>query len=207
MSTMYGIDLSKWNKVTDYKSIKEFGLDFAIIRAGGNYGGYYKDPEFEKHYAGCKNAGLAVGAYYDCGKEFIGDITGRDYANHFLKLLKDKQFDMPVFLDIEVTPKRFRTYITDAAIGFCERMEDNKYFVGIYASDISGFKEALEFNRLADYTTWVARYGKKPEYVKYPGIWQYTSNANIPGIKGNVDMDRTDVNYPFIIKRGKFNGY
>ena len=87
MSTMYGIDLSKWNKVTDYTKIKDFGLDFAIIRAGGNYGGFYKDPAFEQHYAGCKNAGLSVGAYYDCGKEFIGDVTGRDFANHFLKLL------------------------------------------------------------------------------------------------------------------------
>ena len=207
MSTMYGIDLSKWNKVIDYGSIKAFGLDFAIIRAGGNYGGYYRDPSFEKHYAECKNVGLSVGAYYDCGKEFIGDVTGRDYANHFLKLIKGKQFDMPVFMDIEVTPKRFKTFITDAAIGFCEKMEENKYFVGIYASDISGFKESLEYNRLTDYTTWVARYGKKPEYIKYPGIWQYTSAGSIPGIKGNVDMDRTDVNYPFIIKRGKFNGY
>lgn len=207
MSTMYGIDLSKWNKVTDYSKIKDFGLDFAIIRAGGNYGGFYKDPAFEQHYAGCKNAGLSVGAYYDCGKEFIGDVTGRDFANHFLKLLDGKLFDMPVFMDIEVTPKRFRPYITDAAIGFCEKMEDNKYFVGIYASDISGFKEALEYNRLTDYTTWVARYGKKPQYIKYPGIWQYTSSGSVPGIKGNVDMDRTDINYPFIIKRGNFNGY
>lgn len=207
MSTMYGIDLSKWNKVLDYKSIKAFGLDFAIIRAGGNYGGFYRDPAFEQHYAGCKNAGLSVGAYYDCGKEFIGDVTGRDYANHFLRILQGKQFDMPVFMDIEVTPKRFKPYITDAAIGFCETMEDNKYFVGIYASDLSGFKEALEYNRLTDYTTWVARYGKKPEYIKYPGIWQYTSSGSVPGIKGSVDLDRTDVNYPYIIKRGKFNGY
>lgn len=207
MSTMYGVDLSKWNKVTDYSKIKAFGLDFAIIRAGGNYGGFYKDPMFEQHYAGCKNVGLAVGAYYDCGKEFIGDVTGRDYAKHFLKLLDDKLFDMPVFMDIEVTPKRFRSFITDAAIGFCETMEDNKYFVGIYASDISGFKESLEYNRLTDYTTWVARYGKKPQYIKYPSIWQYTSTGSIPGIKGNVDMDRTDINYPYIIKRGNFNGY
>ena len=207
MITMYGVDLSKWNKVTDYAKIKDFGLDFAIIRAGGNYGGFYKDPAFEQHYAGCKNVGLAVGSYYDCGKEFIGDVTGRDYANHFLKLLDGKLFDMPVFMDIEVTPKRFKPYITDAAIGFCEKMEDNKYFVGIYASDISGFKESLEYNRLTDYTTWVARYGKKPQYIKYPGIWQYTSSGSVPGIKGNVDMDRTDINYPFIIKRGNFNGY
>lgn len=207
MNTMYGIDLSKWNKVNDYKSIRSFGLEFVIIRAGGNYGGFYKDPAFEKHYEGCKDAGLYVGAYYDCGKEFIGDVTGRDYANHFLKLIKGKQFDMPVFLDIEVTPKRFRPFITDAAIGFCETMEDHKYFTGIYASDISGFKESLEYNRLNDYTTWVARYGKKPEYVTYPGIWQYTSSGSVPGIKGNVDMDRTDVNYPYIIRKGKFNGY
>lgn len=207
MSTMYGIDLSRWNLVTDYKSIKAFGLDFAIIRAGGNHGGLYTDPAFEKHYAGCKDAGLYVGAYYDCGKTFIGELEGIRDAEHFAKLLQGKQFDMPVFMDIEVTPKRYKKQITDAAISFCDYMEDKKFFVGIYASDISGFKESLEYNRLTDYTTWVARYGKKPEYIKYPGIWQYTSAGSCPGIKGNVDMDRTDVNYPFIIKRGKFNGY
>lgn len=207
MSTMYGIDLSKWNRVTDYGSIKAFGLSFAIIRAGGNYNGFYKDPMFEKHYQGCKEAGLYVGAYYDCGKNFIGDLTGIDDAAHFEKLISCKKFEMPVFMDIEVTPKRFKKYITDASIAFCEYLEEQKYFVGIYASDISGFKEALEYNRLTDYTTWVARYGKKPEFIKYPGIWQYSSNGSVPGIKGNVDLDRTDVNYPFIIKKGHFNGY
>lgn len=207
MNAMYGIDLSRHNKVFDYKSIKDFGLQFAIIRAGGNYNGFYKDPMFETHYKGCKEAGLYVGAYYDCGKGFIGDSTGNTYAQHFLHLIDGKQFELPVFMDIEVTPKKFKKYITDASIAFCEYMEYYKYFVGIYASDISGFKESLEYNRLTDYTTWVARYGRKPEYIKYPGIWQYSSNGSVPGIQGNVDLDRTEVNYPFIIKKGKFNGY
>lgn len=207
MNTMYGLDLSKWNRVNNYKSIADFGLQFAIIRAGGNYGGFYSDPMFNAHYEGCKNAGLFVGAYYDCGKNFIGELEGWRDAEHFVKLLQRKKFDMPVFMDIEATPKRYRKQITDAAIAFCDYMEDKGFFVGIYASDISGFKESLEYNRLTDYTTWVARYGKKPEYIKYPGIWQYSSNGSVPGIKGNVDLDRTEVNYPFIIKKGKFNGY
>ena len=61
--------------------------------------------------------------------------------------------------------------------------------------------------RLAPYTLWVARYGKKPQYVRNYGLWQYTSNGSIMGISGNVDIDVAYKNYPKIIKGGHFNGY
>ena len=45
-----GIDVSRWNDVYDFKQVKKEGYSFVIIRAGGNNGGFYKDPKFERYY-------------------------------------------------------------------------------------------------------------------------------------------------------------
>lgn len=202
-----GIDLSKHNKVTSWDDVKNKNkIDFVILRAGGHWGRFYKDPKFELYYNACKVYNIPVGAYYDCGKEFITADFGKECAQHFMNLLSGKVLEMPVFMDIEVTPKRFKKQITDAAVSFCRTLEANNYFVGIYASDISGFKESLEYDRITMFTKWVARYGKEPSYVKSWNIWQMQSDGIVRGIQGNVDFDTTNTNYPFIMKRGHFNG-
>ena len=176
-----GIDLSRHNIVTNWESVKD-QVDFVILRAGGNYGGYYKDSKFEQYYAACKKLGIPVGAYYDAGKE-LWCADGKDYAQHFLKLIQGKSFEYPVYIDIEVTPKKYRKANTGAAIAFCEEMEAHKYFTGIYGSDINTFKEQLILDLVTPYTLWVARYGKKPSYVKQYAMWQYTSKGAVVGIK------------------------
>ena len=200
-----GIDLSRHNVVTNWDKVKE-QVDFVILRAGGNYGGYYKDSKFEQYYAACKKLGIPVGAYYDAGKELWCN-DGKEYAQHFLKLISGKTFEYPVYIDIEVTPKRYKKANTGACIAFCEEMEANKYFTGIYGSDINTFKEMLDYSMLTDYSIWVARYGKKPEYVKAYAMWQYTSRGTISGIKGNVDKDECYTDFPKIMKGVHLNGY
>lgn len=200
-----GIDLSKHNIVKDWDKVKE-QVDFVIIRAGGNYNGYYKDSKFEQYYDACKLRGIPVGAYYDAGKTFYSTSTGKEYAEHFKKLLSGHTFEYPVFVDIEVTPRKYKKLITDAAIAFCEYMQDARYFVGIYGSDISTFHDQLQLDRLDAYCKWVARYGKKPNYVKRYGIWQCSSKGIIDGIVGNVDLDRSYADYPKIIKGVHLNG-
>lgn len=201
-----GIDLSKHNIVTDWDSVRR-QIDFVILRAGGMYNGFYKDPKFEQYYDACKMRGIPVGAYYDCGTTFYTAEFGKRCADHFKGLLSGKQLEYPVYMDIEVTPPRYRHLITDAAVAFCEEMQDNRYFTGIYASDISGFQDRLEIDRVKIYSAWVARYGKNPTYVKTYGIWQYSSAGSITGIKGNVDMDISFYDFPQIIKGVHLNGF
>lgn len=207
MKTYNGIDISKHNIVTSWDEVRKQNLDFIILRAGGDYNKKYKDPKFESRYNACKNYNIPVGCYYDAGKEFYTIEKAQEDAKHFLELMSGKQFEMPVFIDIEVTPKKYRKFITQAVKTFCDILEKNGYFVGIYASDISGFKEMLIIEELTKYTKWVARYGKAPSYVKRFGLWQHTSKGAVPGIIGNVDKDISYSNYPKIIKGGHFNGY
>ena len=205
MKEWHGIDISRHNRVTSFAEVAR-AVDFVIIRAGGNFGGYYKDSRFEQYYDGCRKNNIPVGAYYDAGKEFIGEQKGRDYALHFLKLIQGKKFDYPIYLDIEVTPRQYRKEITKACIAFCDTLEDHGYFAGIYASDISGFKELMDITQVAQFSFWVARYGHKPSYVRKYGIWQYTSKGSIPGIIGNVDRDISYQNFPKIIRGAHLNG-
>lgn len=202
-----GVDLSRHNIVTSMKDLKKEGVDFVIIRIGGSNGSHYKDPKFELYYNTAKDAGLHVGCYYDTGRGFVNTTAGINDAVHMLSLLKDHQFDYPIYMDIETAAPVYRQGITDAAIAFGNVLEANNYFVGIYASDISGFKDRLQLERVKKFSLWVARYGKRPEYVKDFAIWQKSSTGEYKAMKTKVDLDECYVNFPNIIKKKHFNGY
>lgn len=202
-----GIDISHWNGCIDFEKVKASGIEFVIIKAGGSDKGFYTDSKFRENYEKAKAAGLYVGAYYFAGKYFRGIEAGINDAKKFIEILKGLKFDYPVFLDIEAQENRYKDLITDAAVAFCEEMEKAGYFVGIYASDISGFKDKLHHDRIASYAHWVARYGNEPKVCKEYGIWQYSSKGSVNGISGSVDMDISAVDYAKTIKEKGFNGY
>ena len=205
--TIKGIDVSHWQGKIDFKKVKYSGIDFVIIKAGGSDRGFYKDPMFETNYREAKAAGLSVGAYYFVGKNFYGYESGVSDAKRFADIILGKQFDYPIFLDVETTDARYKEAATDAAIAFCQTLERAGYFVGIYASDISGYREKLNHDRIMSYTHWVARYGKDPEACKEYSIYQHSSKGSVPGISGSVDLDTSRVDFPGIIKEKGFNGY
>ena len=207
MKTLKGVDVSKWQRDIDFNKVKKSGIDFVIIKAGGSDAGIYKDKYFDVNYQKAKAAGLNVGAYYFVGKKFLTAADGRADADRFIKLLEGKQFEFPVYVDIETGSFHVRKRFTDAAIAFCERMEEAGYFCGIYASDISGFHDMLENDRLKKFTHWVARYGSKPSYVTVFDMWQYTSKGVVDGILKYVDCNYCYVDFPKTIKGKGFNGF
>lgn len=207
MTEIRGIDVSHWNGNIDFTKVKAAGYSFVIIKAGGSDKGFYKDPKFEENYKKAKAAGLSVGAYYFVGKAFLGAENGLADARRFEQLLSGKEFEYPVYLDLETTPAQKKSLATIASINFCEYMESKGFFVGIYSSDISGFKEKLDVSKLKDFTLWVARYGNKPQYVKDPAMWQCSSKGAVKGISGSVDLDISYVDFAKIIKKKGFNGF
>ena len=202
-----GIDVSHWNGCIDFEKVKASGIDFCIIKAGGSDKGFYTDSKFIENYNKAKAAELYVGAYYFAGKYFRGIEAGVIDAHKFIEILKGLKFDYPVFLDIEAQDNRYKDEITDAAVAFCQEMEKAGYFVGIYASDISGFQYKLNHDRIKSYAHWVARYGNEPKVCKDYGIWQYSSKGTVNGISGSVDMDISTIDYSKTIKEKGFNGY
>lgn len=204
---MRGVDLSHWNGNVDFNVLKRNGVSFAILKAGGDEGNFYKDSCYNKNYNSAKQHGIYVGAYYFVGRNFTTSAVGLKDAKHFVSLLRGKTFEMPVIVDIEVTPVTMRNGSTDAAIAFCRELENCSYYAMIYASDISGFKDRLNLDKLVAFDKWVAKYGSNPVYVKEYGIWQYSSKGTFPGHKGFFDLNYAYKNYPQIIKKNHLNGF
>ena len=207
MTIIRGIDVSRHQGNINWNLVKDSGAEYAIIKAGGADDGYYRDSTFEQNYARAKALGLGVGTYYFTSSKFVTASQGVLEAQKFYDIIKGKTFDYPVYVDVEITPTSQRKGATDATIAFCEFMESKGYYVGIYASDISGFKERLDLNRLTAYSKWVAIYGCKPGYVKDYDMWQYSSTGRVSGIIGNVDMDYCYKDFPSIIKAAGLNGF
>lgn len=208
MDKILGIDVSHWQGKIDFERVKKSGIKFVILKAGGSDAGFYEDKTFKRNYEAAKKAGIDVGAYYFVGRDFYGVEAGVADAKRFLKIIGGCQLEYPVFLDVETTQPVKKEEATEAAIAFCEEMENNGYFVGIYSSDISGFREKLNHERLISYAHWVADYNDPVKVCKEHQLRQYTSKGYVDGIENNpCDLDYSLVDYKDFMKTKGLNGF
>ena len=164
----------------------------------------------------CKNA-KAAGVYLGC--YFYTYATTKDEAlkdaDMLLSWLKGKQFEYPVFYDMEdktqlqsglTTEKR-----TDMCLAFINKMEKEGWYVGTYAS-ADWYKNYLDAKKLDEAgELWLAAWTDSGEptndYSDKYGMWQYSSTGKVSGIAGNVDLDVAYKNYPEIMRMWGYNGY
>lgn len=191
---MQGIDVSRWQGVIDWAKVKASGIKFAILKCGGSDNGFYTDRTFEANYKGCKDNGIAVGAYYFVGKDCITYENGQADAKRMLSICVGKEFELPLFIDCEAQETKNKIGITDAIIGFYDAMKAAGRSAGVYASKTSGFQDRIEDNRIQHIPHWVAQYYERCTYDKPCIIWQKSSKGRINGIDGNVDLNEAQDN-------------
>ena len=190
----YGIDVSHWQNDISYDAlIKSQSFDFMIIRAG--QGLNVNDRKFERNYTYAKKYGIPLGVYLYANAQTVDEA--RKEANHLVDLLKEKNFELPVFYDVEAQENVDINIITSMCNEFCKILKSAGYKTGIYASKYY-FMYKIYTNKLpSDCAIWVASYGRDDGTIpkdtyKYYGnwdIWQYTSTGKIAGINGDVDYD------------------
>ena len=190
---MKGIDISEWQENVNYSKLKEQGIEFAIIRLGYGKQINQKDSMFETHFEGLKNAGIKVGAYlysYAYVKE-----GAKLEAENTLKIIKGKQFDLPIFYDMEESKQALlgKEVLTEMANEWCRILKNAGYKAGVYAN-LNWFKNYLnpyEIKAEGNYI-WLALWNndEKPN-VEFPvDFWQYSSKGKLDGIKSFVDLDK-----------------
>lgn len=208
------IDVSRFNGTIDFAKVKADGIWGVIIKAGvTGYGAshaMYKDDNFEQNYAAAKAAGLHVGAYYYSGA-MTEDFAVKE-AKYFLSLIAGKQFDLPVYMDVEEThsptnmPGLGKTKLTAVVKKWCETVEAAGYYTGFYAMK-SWCGTYLDMEALSRFTFWLAHWVSQTSYTGPFGMWQYTDAAKVNGISGNVDCSYCYQDFPAIIKEAGLNGY
>ena len=197
-----GIDVSKYQGTIDWKKVAAAGVEFAIIRLGYrgmNEGTLELDPVFEKNMEEAAAAGIKTGVYFF--SQAITKEEAEEEADFVIRAVKKYNVTYPVIFDTE----RVATYNaranglsyedrTDMCITFCDRIAAAGYTPMIYANTkymIMG----INLERLEKYDKWFAVYSDKITFPYDFQMLQYSESGSIPGIKGNVDLDISFVDY------------
>lgn len=190
----------------DFNAIKKAGYKGVVLRAG--YGSALRyptqyDPTFENNYKKAKAAGLYVGAYW---YTYCTTTKGAsEEATAFAKALAGKQFELPVYMDIE-EKKQFDTGMTNCSAmvrTFCNYMEASGYFAGVYCSTY-WYTNYVDKNVRDRYACWIAEWNTKCTYQGSYGMWQ-NGTVSVNGIL--TDHDYCYVDYPTVIKNKGLNGF
>ena len=198
------IDISNFQDTIDFAKVKADGIKGVIVKCGyrgAESGGLYEDSRFIEHIQNAYKVGLAVGIYM-----FTEGITaeeGKEEADYAIKMWKKAgvPISYPIAVDTENVfyyddngkrqPGRANSLTkakrTEVINAFCEEIKSKGYEPMIYAST-SWLNSKLNMSKLP-YKVWVAQYASICEYSGDYIIWQYTSEAKVDGIKGNVDMN------------------
>lgn len=206
----FGIDVSTWQGDFDFARAKSEGVTFAIIKGGGGDDGLYIDRRFADNYNKAKAQGLNVGAYWFSKALTVADAE-READYFFDNCCKGRQFDLPVYIDVENKAMLSvgKDALTQIILAWVLRMQSHNMVAGVY-SFLNAFRSYFYDAQLGDIPRWVACWSETCSY-KPLGIWQFGGETNpvrFNKIAGVVcDQDFMLVDYPAQIKAAKKNGY
>ena len=216
---VWGIDVSKYNAPIDWQKVKNAGVKFAILRIGfastSNRNNLSLDPYFETFYKGAKAVGIPVGAYFYSRCNSID--TAKKEAQFILNAIKGKQFEYPIWLDVEdqkTLQSTNKSTMTRAVVTCLEVVKKAGYYVGIYSGKYI-LRDNLNDNELKNYDHWIAQYASRSTYTTYEiAMWQfgadvnYLTNKRVSGVSSSiVDQNYCYKDYPTIIKKSGLNGF
>lgn len=204
----FGIDISYWQKGYPYNEANKEGIKFAILRAGFRE---QKDSVFETHYSNAKRLGWGVGAYW---YSYATTVEGaKREAQAFIKAVKGKKFEYPLYLDLEDKSQRGlgKKLLGEMVEAFGKIIEDEGYYFGVY-TNLDWYRNIIDgagLNKRFDW--WIAAWNKTaPTNVSY-GLWQFGGSTNkirdakIAGVV--TDQNYAYKDYPAIMKEKGLNGY
>ena len=196
-----GIDVSTYQNNIDWTTVAQ-NNHFAIIRAGYGFG--HIDDYYETNYQKAKAAGVKVGAYWYAYASSASDATQE--ANYAVQALKGKQFEWPIYYDIEENSIFNAGIQNEIAKAFCSVLEANKYYCGIYSST-NYLNNYFDDYVKEKFTIWVAHWDiEKPTYKGTYHVWQYTVGST-PGISGRCDLDKGYLDFEPVMKENGLNGF
>ena len=196
-----GIDISAHNGNIDLGTLRD-QIDFVIIRVGYGTKGTI-DAKFERNVDLCEQLGIPYGFYW---YSYALDTDGAfQEAGHFLDAIAGYNPTYGCWFDMEDADgykKRngmpSNQTLKDICYTFCERVENDGYYSGVYASQ-SWFNNQLAGDTLARFDKWVAQWptsgGKQKGLAVSPdsrtgtSLWQFTSEARFSGYSGKLDAN------------------
>lgn len=212
------IDVSAYNGTIDWKKVKKYGCDGAIIKIIRKDLG--KDKKFEENYKKCEELGIPWGVYnYTYATTVAKAKSDMELVCDILDKISKKHFKYGIWFDIEdkVQARLSKAKIAEIINAAQTVVESRGYKFGVYTG-MSYFSEHIDKNKVNCKNWWIARYYKgynrmafkampnksyKPASVPNLMAWQYTSSGVFP-VKvstdncGNFDLNILYHDFPVV---------
>lgn len=190
---MRGIDVAKWNTITDYSALLSQGIEFGIVKVINKQNN--PDGGFARHIAGFAGAGIPVIAGYN----YLYATTAAAAILAAKACIKTADGKIPLIVaDIEdkVLKNLSKNRLVSVITEYRKVIEDAGLKFAVYCS-LDWYKNVIDVDRIQA-PFWIARYGKNngmfdPSYK--PSIrhdmygWQWSSRVRFAGITGDVDIN------------------
>lgn len=196
-----GIDVSKWQGEIDWGKVAADGIKHVFIKM--SEGGTHTDPQFVNNWNAAKNAGLEVNVYHyflalsSTPEEQVANIkknllsVGFDPTMNLLAIDVEQEGNEPA--NQNQMADNLQNLLTQLKADVLSSVNPMIYCSPAYWDDSINW-EKYDFSL---YPLWIASYVQEkprlPQTWDKPGItwfwWQYTSQGEVNGISGNVDLD------------------
>ena len=191
---LLGLDISKWNGNIDWKSVKEAGVEFVIIRAG--YGTNYVDPYFKKNIESAIANDMLIGVYwFSYSWTNQGAHLEAKKCYNTIKKYK-KHINLPVFWDFEYDSVNYarkhghsvsKARASNMADTFCTTIRGYGMEAGIY-TNIDYSNRYFTKKVLNKYHCWIASWSNSCVYKGKYIIWQKSDRYYINGKKFDFNI-------------------
>jgi len=198
-----GIDVSEWQGKIDYSKVASGRIKIVYIKS--SEGSKYVDSQFENNYKKAKEQGLKVGFYHYVTATTVKQAIHQ--AKFFVSVIGGKKAECKLAMDFEYFRNLSDFKINKIALAFIKTVEQVSGKEAIIYSDLYNAQSVFN-SSLKVYPLWVADYGvSEPANSRIWSGWvgfQYSDSGKVPGINGNVDLDRF-TNEVFMSKQGIVN--
>ncbi|WP_051386161.1 GH25 family lysozyme [Actinokineospora inagensis] len=191
--TDYGIDLSHYNTVADWRAVRGNNITYTYVKL--TEATDWTDQKAASHVAGARSVGVAVGGYHFA---HAGNVQAQ--VDNFTGQLRRHGLlaagSLAPMLDIEAAD--LRGTANAFARDFITRLRATAGIrrVLVYAG-LDWWRTVLRPDEWADdeVRLWLARYNGDPGNTGWThprlALHQHTQTGHVPGIPGNVDRDIT----------------
>ena len=185
-----GVDLSHHNGRVQWDEFEAAPVDFLYLKA--TEGSDWKDPRFLDHWREAKTRGWRVGAYHF----YRLCRPGEEQARNFIQSVEVRAGALPPAVDLEYAHNcapRGSTAETLAELDAFLTALEAEYGVRPVIYTTPEFHTDWLAGNYEEYPLWLRGLGETmPRTIngRAPDIWQYTMSGRVPGIEGQVDMNR-----------------
>lgn len=197
-----GIDISRYQKDVNFEALKSDGIEFVMIRAGARgykTGELQLDEYFLENLKKASEAGLDIGIYFF--SQAITQEEAVEEAQLVLENIKEYEILYPIAYDMEFIENdtaRVETLTKDertmVAAAFLNHINNAGYTPMLYG-DTEWLVKRIDVSKFNASCIWLAEEADIPKYPYRYEMWQYTTQGQVRGVNGFVDLNISFVDY------------